>query len=355
MTMGLPSVNIIFQSKAIAAIEQGSVGICAIVLKDASVTEVTEVIMTDVTDTPDTLSATNQKYLQDAFLGTPKTVKAVVIPETELNYTNALNYLETIQWNIGAIPGIAEVDVATVGSWAKSMRDTKERKVMFVLPNYVGDHEGIINFATDDIKVGANTYTASQYSARIAGIIAGLSLTVAPTYYKLTEVTDVPHLTKVEADTAVGAGKLILYNDGKQIKIARGVTSLTTTTETKGEDWKKIKLVRILDRIYSDVKETIEDVYVGKYQNSYTNKILLIAATNAYYEQLELDRVLDNGQNTCEINIPAQKVYLQSIGVDTSTLTEQQIKEMNTRDKVFLVSYVRPLDAIEDVQIVVNL
>lgn len=36
-------------------------------------------------------------------------------------------------------------------------------------------------------------------------------------------------------------------------------------------------------------------------------------------------------------------------------MTEQEIKEANTRDKVFLLSTVRPLDAIEDVQLVVNL
>ncbi|MCL6625521.1 MAG: hypothetical protein K6T68_02905 [Alicyclobacillus shizuokensis] len=205
------------------------------------------------------------------------------------------------------------------------------------------------------VKVGSNTYTASQYSARIAGLIAGLPLTVAPTYQVLTEVDDVPHLTKSQADTKIDAGKLILYHDGSKVKIARGVTSLVTTTETKGADWKKIKIVRILDMIYHDVKDTIEDVYIGKYQNSYENKLLLIAAINAYYEVLEQERVLDPGKNKCEIDVAAQKTYLRSIGEPVDTMTVQQIKEANTRDKVFLVSTVRPLDAIEDVQLVVNL
>jgi len=360
--MPLPSVTIIFQSKAIAAIERGAVGILAVVLKDASVAAVTEYKLQDIADIPDTLSATNQEYLEQAFIGTPKELKVVVIPADAIDYDDALNYLETIKWNIGCIPGIAAGDVATVATWAKGMRDTKERKIMMVLSGNAADHEAVINFVVEDgaalagdVTVGEDTYNASEYSARIAGIVAGLPLTVAPTFQVLTEVDDVPHLTKAEADTKIDAGKLILYHDGEKVKIARGVTSLTTTTETKGADWKKIKIVRILDMMYHDIKDTIEDVYIGKYQNSYENKLLLIAAINAYYETLELERVLDPGKNRCEINLPAQKAYLRSIGEDVDNMTDQQIKEANTRDQVFLVSTVRPLDAIEDVQLYVNL
>lgn len=361
--MGLPSVNITFQSKAIAAVEQGLVGILALVLKDASVaTGVVEYILTGVNDIPGTLSATNQAYVEQAFIGTPKQVKLVVLPDAAATYTDALDYLETIKFNILAIPGIAAEDTAAVATWAQGMRDTKERKILVVLPDEAADHEAVINFAIEDgtgtagnAVVGEDTYTATQYATRIAGLIAGLPLTVAPTYRVLTEVDDVPHLTKAQADTKIDAGKLILYHDGEKVKIARGVTSLTTTTETKGADWKKIKLVRILDMVYTDIKGTIEDEYIGSVQNSYENKLLLCAAINAYFEVLEQEDILDPGNNVCQIDIAAQKTYLKSIGVDVDSMTEQQIKEANTRDKVFLVSTVRPLDAIEDVTLAVNL
>lgn len=360
--MGLPSVNIVFQSKAIKAIQRGAVGTLALVLKDTSVTALTQYILTDVADIPNALSSTNQAYLEQAFMGTPKEIKAIVIPSSASDYDDVLNYLETIKFNVLAIPGIADADVTTVATWVKSMRDTKERKIIAVLPDEAADHEGIVNFCVEDgtgaagvITVGSKTYTASEYSARIAGLIAGLPLTVAPTYQVLPEVTDVPHLTKSEADEKIDDGKFILYHDGEKVKVARGVTSLVTTTETKGTDWKKIKLVRILDMIYTDIKATIEDEYIGKVQNSYENKLLLCAAINAYFEVLELERVLDPGKNRCEINIAAQKAYLKSIGEDVDNMTEQEIKEANTRDQVFLLATVRPLDAIEDVQLVVNL
>ncbi len=353
--MGLPSVNIIFQSKAIKAIEQGAVGILALVLKDSSITNLTEYKLLDIADIPNTLSETNQMYLEHAFMGTPKEIKAVVIPNSAADYSTALNYLETIKFNILAIPGIAVASTSTVATWAKSMRDNKERKIMVVLPNESADHEAVINFTTENIVMKGNTYSASQFTARIAGLIAGLPLTISPTFRVLPEINDVPKLTKAEADTKINAGQLILYHDGEKVKIARGVTSLVTTTEAKGADWKKVKLVRILDMVYHDIKETIEDEYIGSVQNSYPNKLLLIAAINAYYETLELERVLDPGKNLCHINVPAQKIYLKSIGEPVDSWKEQQIKEANTRDKVFLLSSVRPLDAIEDVNLVINL
>jgi len=353
--MGLPNVSILFKSKAIAAIKSGSVGTLALVLKDSSVAAVTEYIMTDITDMPATLSAANQNFITQAFLGTPSTIKAVVIPDTDADYTNALNYLEAISFNVMAIPAIASGDVTTIMVWVKSMRDTKDRKIIAVLPNCEADHEGIVNFATEDIVVGSDTFSASEYTGRIGGLIAGLDLKVSPTFRKLAEVDDIPKMTKAEADAAVDAGKLILYHDGEKVKIARGVTSLVTTTEDVGSDWKKIKLVRILDKTYTDLKETIEDVYVGSYQNSYVNKLLLITAVNAYYEQLELENVLDSGKNKCEIDLAAQKVYLKSIGEDADNMSDQEIKEANTRDQVFLTSTQRPLDAIEDVSMTINL
>lgn len=352
--MGLPNIKIIFQSKAIKAIGRGTVGTLALVLRD-DVESITEYKLQDVSDVPEALSEVNQTYIEQAFIGTPQKVIAVVIPEGS-SYNAALTYLETMKFNILAVPGIETADTANVASWVKSMRDTKERKIMAVLPSSAADHEGIINFVVDgDVQVLDESYTASQYAARMAGLITGLPLTVAPTFRVLTEVTDIPKLTKDEADKAIDAGKLILYHDGEKVKIARGVTSLTTTTETKGDPWKKIKLTRIYDMLFHDIKSTIEDEYVGSVQNSYENKLLLIAAINAYFEVLEAERVLDPGKNLCEINLSAQRTYLKSIGEDVDEMTDQEIKEANTRDKIFLTSKVRALDAIEDVDLIVNL
>ena len=44
-------------------------------------------------------------------------------------------------------------------------------------------------------------------------------------------------------------------------------------------------------------------------------------------------------------------ISTQSTGVDTSKLSEQEIKEANTGDKVFLQASIQILDAIEDINL----
>lgn len=351
MVLGLPSMNIAFKSAATAAVQQGASGTLALVLKDTSVGVLTEYLVMDITEIPETLSALNSMYVEHALKGTPREVKLVVIPDDSENYNAALDYLETIKFNILTFPGIELAAVSAVGTWAKSMFDLKKRKIMVLLPHYVGDHPAIINFATDDIEVGIETYSASEYAARIAGVLAGLPLTQAPTFYVLSEVTNVPKLTETEANELIAAGKLILYHDGEKVKIARGVTSLTTVTQERGEDWQKIKVVRILNLVYHDIKKTTEDNYIGKVSNTYPNKLLLTSAINVYYETLEEQGLLDPGLSYSDISIAAQRTYLKTIlpAAEVTAMSDQEVKEANTKDKVFLHGPVRPVDSMEDV------
>ncbi|MDF2923172.1 MAG: phage-like element pbsx protein XkdK [Paenibacillaceae bacterium] len=350
--MPLPSIQIVFKQVGASAVAQGSTGIAALILKDASVTSgVTEHQLFTVSDIPAALSAANKNYAQLALTGAPSQVKLVVIPAEAADYAAAQEYLETIHWNVLAVPGIVSADAAGMGTWAKGLFETKLRKITAVLPAVAADHPAVVNFTTNNIKVGSTVYTTSDFTARIAGLIAGLPLSVSPTYQLLPEVTDVPKLTRAQADAAVDAGQLILYHDGEKVKIARGVTSFVTPTEALGADWKKIKVVRILNKIYEDIRTTAEDNYIGKINNSYINKLLLVAAINAYFEQLEQSGVLDPGKSTAGIDTAAQRTYLQSIGVSTVGWNDQQVREANSRDQVFLTAAAKPLDAIEDIKL----
>ena len=152
--------------------------------------------------------------------------------------------------------------------------------------------------------------------------------------------------------------KLTLYNDGERVVIARGVNSLTTVTEVETADLQKIKINAIQDQIEGDIYSTINKSYIGNYSNSYDNKCLLITAIKGYLRGLEATEGgkgwLKADSSTMEINVAKQKQYLESIGVDTSEMDEQAIKEANTGSHVFLKGTISILDAIEDVDIFIN-
>lgn len=356
--MGFPKINIIFKSTATASIAQGNGGVVALMLKDA-VAQKGNYQMASVADIPAGLSAANKNFIQLAFMGgvkAPRKVIAIVKDTAVTDWVDTMTTLETYKWNFLACPEADASANTAIVSWVKSMRDTKGRKVKFVVANTAGDSEGVINFATDGIVVGGTTYTAAQYTARIAGILAGTPSSDSVTFFRMSEVTDLStHISEDAAGTAVDAGKLVLFHDGEKVKIVRGVNSLQTLTADKGAEFKKIKIVDILDQINDDIKRTAEDSYIGRVPNSYENKLLLINAINGYFEALEQAEILEKGKSKCEIDLNAQKSYLKGIGYDVAAMTDSEVKSANTSDKVFLKASVKPLDSMEDITFNVSL
>lgn len=353
--MGMPSVNISFTEKAVQSVQRSSRGIVALVLKD-NVPEVNPLIVYDVTDIPATLTTDNQYQIELALMGyvkAPKKIIVYVIPTAAEDYDEALEYLETERFDYLVIPSIGtDGETATIVSWIKAQRQNG-KKCKAVLPETTANTEGIINLATTEFIIGDKTYTAEQYCARIAGLIAGTPLTISCTYAPLNELTDCTRLTKAQMDVAIDAGKFIVFNDGEKVKVGRGINSLTTTTSDTGNQFKKIKIVEAMDMIYDDIKKTAEDSYLGKFANSYDNKCLLISAIGGYFEQLSLDGVLSS--YSIEIDIAAQKAYLKGKGIGVTEMSDDDIKRADTDDKVFLKATVKILDAIEDINLPITI
>ena len=69
-----------------------------------------------------------------------------------------------------------------------------------------------------------------------------------------------------------------------------------------------------------------------------------------YLQALAKDQLIEE-DFSCDIDVEEQDAYLQSVGVATAEMTEQQIREANTGTYVFLALDIRPIDALEDVRI----
>lgn len=355
--MGLPDIVIEFTKKAITAIAVGAGGVVGIIIKDAKWNGAH--VLKGVDAVSDELTAANKAYVERAFLGTPNVVHVYVLPADAKDYTEALKYYANKKINyLCGDPEITEAQATTLSTWVKGKRKAGKIHPVAVVPGVVADSEGVVNVAFvngDTISAGNDTFTPAQFCSRVAGLLAGLPLTQSATYAALPEITAIPEVDDDEpVNEAIDAGKFVPYDTGSGIVIARGVNSLTTITQTVTEGLKKIKIVAIQDRITADIMDTINSSYVGKYSNSYDNKCLLITAIKGYLSQLEQEGYIEKDKSTMEINVEKQRAYLESTGVDTSEMEEQDIKEKNTGSHVFLKGSVSILDAIEDVDILIN-
>ena len=162
-----------------------------------------------------------------------------------------------------------------------------------------------------------------------------------------------------EANGGYGISVFRANDDGEKYKMSRAVNSLVTNIQGKQEGYQTIKIIDIMDMIYDDIRKTAQDSYIGKYTNDYDNKCLLITAITGYLKTLESERLLQRGYSLVEIDTEAVKNYQLSNGLYTqeelADMSDQEIKELDTKKKVFLKAKIKILDAMEDIELPISI
>lgn len=374
--LGAPTINIAFKEKGGTFIARGNRGIVLLSVKDSVVIPMKNpVVITSAGDIPAAFSDATKAQIKLSLLGYQVAPLKVLVygmgvsESTDLDeaYTNAMKAWENIKFDYLAIPTVSTDGKATeVASWIKSMRTKKHPKlVKAVLPNTDADFEGVINFATERCDYAetvtdkdGNTsrviteYTCEQYCGRIAGLLAGTPLNISATYAPLPELDDCSRVE--DEDEAINKGKLVLIWDGDKVKVSRAVNSFVTTVEGKGDSYKKIKLLDIMDMMATDIKMTAQDNYLGKYANTYDNKRILISAIREYMESLKRDNLIDSNYSI-DFDIERLRSYHVSTGKYTkeeiAAMDDLTVKKLNTGSKVFLKAECYVLDAMEDIEL----
>ena len=368
---GLPQVLINFRTQGTTAIKRSARGIVAMILHDGAKNEIQQFRISDTADIPDEiLSEKSVELVKLCLKGTPLRVLLYVIPEagTEVepdghlaDQSDVLDLIQTVKWNYICAPTSEGTEQSDLADWIKAQRNNKRKTFKAVCAKQEADHEGVINFCTDNI-VAVNgtdengdptytTYNAVQYSARIAGILAGLALDRSATYFSLTEVQSVESYPDIEE--RIDKGQFLLFDemDGNGVKVARACNSLKTFTTDKGEDFRFIKIIEAVDMITDDIRDTWKKFYVGKVINDYNHKMLFIAAIMVYFDEIK-GNVLDrDGGNVVDIDENAQKNYAILKGEDIDKMSAMDIRKFNTGTKVMLSGKVKPVNAMEDLTI----
>lgn len=327
-----------------------------------------DVVVTDP-DTGETSTQVQQVTVTDTIVET-----VTVTVDATVTQADALKKCAHVKFNYICHPTGKPKDQQNLATWVATQRANKHKTFKAVVAKYAADNYGVINFTTggikvlnpayvtaleeaggdesqvDDLIVKYLTYTAAQYTGRIAGILAGLSLDRSATYYTLTEVAEVDDYDDI--DSHINNGELCLFDekDDNGVKIARGCNSLTTFTSEVGEDFRFIKIVEAIDLIKDDIRDAFRNDYVGKVKNDYSNKTLFISAIHSYFNGLK-GNVLDttsSNSNYVEIDYTRNYNYAKAHGKDVDSMTRQQILEVNTGTQVFLTGRITVVNAMED-------
>lgn len=350
--MSLPNVILSFTDAAKTIRNRYNRGVVGMIIKDVAATKNPAYIQTK-DDIPATYSAASQAAINLALIGnsqSPKEIVVYAVGADAEDYSAALSAFSAIKIDYLCAPTCnTDGQVDAIKAWVLDQRQSNKSIVTAVLPNCAGDNEGIVNWATASCTASGTEYKAETYTARIAGILASTPISQSATYVTLPELTGCTTLSRTELNKADESGQFICFFDGEKVKTGRAVNSLQTTSKTKGDQWKKIRVVRIMDIIRYDIANLVEDDYIGHYSNSYDNKCILLSAIKQYFNDLVKQTALDSAE--VELNVTAIKKYLDEQRVDTSTMSDSEIKQHSTGSWVFMKATIGILDAMEDIEL----
>lgn len=349
--MGLPELSFAYSTAAQTVASRAKKGIVALILKDDALTSGVYTVSHEA-DIPTELGSDNRETVKQALVGyvnKPAKIYLAVIG-TEEQAVTGLEALTALDYDyLAGPPTMTTEEAQAVAARVKELRKGSYTGKA-VLPKQAADDVGVINFDADDITVGGETRTAAQYCARIAGILAGTPAEGSATGAALSEVSGVKKLTERELNAAIDAGKLVLYHDGRRVRLGRAVNSLVTL-HGESRILKKIKAVETIDLIHYYAVTTADDEYRGQCANTYDNKLILVAALREFLRQLEDAELLESGSSGAELDLETTRTWLKEQGVDVTDMTDTEIIQHNTESYVFISLYGRILDAMEDFQI----
>ena len=351
--MGLPSVNIEFYKKAVSFVARSSRGVVLLLLKDSTKTTVINAY-TEIEDVvKEDWTADNFRIIDLCFIGHPNKVIVVraVTKEMGINVDECKQLIENLKFDWFAAPCLSKEEGALFASYFDSQKKKKYKKGKAVLVDQAADSPAVVNFATTNISIVYKgeviTIKPEDYTARIAGLLAGVNIRESSTYKVLKEIVDIKQSKNPDED--IEAGKLIIIFDGEKFKIARGVTSLVTISEEAPADFKKIKIVEGSDMVRSDIKSTYEDQYVGKKNNTYDEKQIFVGAVHSYLQDIA-GEVIDKDEDIeVSLNTAWIKKYLEKEKKkDTSEMTEIDLNKANTGSHIAIRAKFKFVDAMED-------
>jgi len=202
-----------------------------------------------------------------------------------------IDALEPYDFNV-----ICAYDAENVAQYitaVKSWRDDMGKKCQVVVhgqekPN----HEGVINVVSTVSDEGAPTYALTAW---VAGAEAGCEINESCTNKLYDgEYTIVCNKTQSQLETCIKNGEIAFHLVYGDVRMLEDITSLTETTEDKGEDFKSNQTIRVIDQIANDIAKLFNTQYLGKVPNDASGRVSLWGAIVKHHRELEELRAIEN-------------------------------------------------------------
>lgn len=246
-------------------------------------------------------------------------------------YSDFMSAMELETWNVLAYGGTDAVVKSALSSFVKRLSNSEGKKVQAVLYDYpTADNECVISVYPQLITDNTgHTFDTEEMVCWVAGCTAGANVNESLTYASHPDAVEItPALTQSQKIEAINAGQFVLFEEFGAIKNIQDNNTFTSFAPTKGKQFRKNRVIRVIFGLCNDIYATFAKYYIGNTPNNETGRNLLKA------EILDL-------LNRYHGNQAVQNVVADDVTVSAGTES----------DAVLIEVYVQPVDSIEKIYI----
>ena len=347
-----PNINIEFKTLATTAIQRSERGIVCLILKDTKKTIKWNILKTIADLKDDEWDAKNVKYIKLAMHYGAKKILIRVL-QTGENLDDVLGEFKERKMHWLAYPGAEQADDQKLVTWTKQVfgNDGTIGKTVKYVSSFANntDHVAIVELGNREYKSIYGEFTAQEYTAAIAGLIAGMPINRSADNFVMSELTEVDYFEPK-------LGKFSLYMDDEKVRVNYGVNSKTTFDSIWKKDTRKIKVVEGMGFVADDIKNTFRNYWQGIYICDYNNKMNFCSnVTKVYFKEIAPNVLNGDYNNKIEIDYEAQKRLVILDGKDPDELTEMEILKYPSGDDVFLNGDVKFSDTMANLSLIIKM
>lgn len=346
----MPEISVFFRTQAASIIERSERGNVLIIIRDegyATIGTRKYISLSQFLTDASLYTTANATAIKDALHYNPFALYVIAIDDEDALSVGLALVEGVMKTGWITVAGITSDDSTALAAWILA-KETAKKSYKGVVYTKAADCKHVVNFVNTAVDFAdGRTAAASTFTPSLAAILATCNIQRGATNFACTNLKSVTEPANV--GTAVDAGGLVLINDEDGVvRIAAGVNSLTTLAAGETEDLKSIEVIEGMDMIYEDIVYAFRNDWQGSHKNSRGEQYAFISAVNSYFDSLVVEGLLNDAvENTCDIDVVAQRAAWQAAGTDTSGWSDDDVKDHPFRKKMFLTGTISMLQSIE--------
>ena len=244
-------------------------------------------------------------------------------------FTDFMNAAELLTFNIIICQSSDPTLKQSFSNFVKRLTNDEGKKCQLVVSDYPSaDSECVISVYPQTITpMEGSDLTTEEVLCWVAGASAGANVDESLTYTSHPDAVGIsPILTTQQQATALQAGQLVFVQQFDKVQVLQDINSFTGFTVTKGKQFRKNRVIRVLFDFANSIYKTYSLYYIGQTDNNEVGRDFLKA------EIISL------------LNMYEGMGAMQNVNADDVTVLPGE-----ESDAVVIECYIQPVDAIEKI------